>query len=426
MKRKTKISVVFLILTFSIFSFLPFSNEVYANTDIQINDDTKSEINDLIQKYNEISLLINHYEGVVEYVEDIQYCVPIQTKMVEIENVPTYYNFGSCYRITDEKYSSIEDIERLYYEVYTEKAAKIYLDSELHTSVPAYIEWDGFLYSAYDFTDSTPLCQRYIDVETVELIMGTKGIVVHAKASSRIADGVFSEADSNIKLLIVPENGKLRIERVRAVLFSMESGDVSIEERIIDEVNKEVLLKKLCAGEYDGMIESDDKKFSIANRESFGYAQNDLFFQASDDLSYVGIYDMCFACVFEENEDNIFSYLAEGSRFFNTQILNAYISQHEYVVPRIVEFSGKLYLTDYDHTIMERHDLSKYFISYTGVYYYLYIPYTYIHYDNERTRVDVFKAVDLFGDGELMPCLIKTYIDKDIHWNEINELGELR
>ena len=199
----------------------------------------EEEVKLLLQKYNELTLLINHIEGSVEYIKDIEYVVPIEEEMeTDEDGNPWYFNYGSCLRIVDDTFSSIKDIEELYHTVYTDRMAEIYLREELHASVPQYIEWDGFLYSPYDFSDSSPLCQRYVDIGSIEVSTGTKGMVVEADASSIIKSGKIGEPDSKIKLLIVSEKGKLKIERVRTCLFSQKSEADSLEGKIIEAAKK--------------------------------------------------------------------------------------------------------------------------------------------------------------------------------------------
>ncbi|MBQ6906391.1 MAG: hypothetical protein IJN75_05145 [Clostridia bacterium] len=395
-----------------------------------VTDEVKAEIEELLEKYNELTLLINHIEGSVEYIKDIEYVVPIEEEMeTDEDGNPWYFNYGSCLRIVDDTFSSIKDIEELYHTVYTDRMAEIYLREELHASVPQYIEWDGFLYSPYDFSDSSPLCQRYVDIGSIEVSTGTKGMVVEADASSIIKSGKIGEPDSKIKLLIVSEKGKLKIERVRTCLFSQKSEADSLEGKIIEAAKNYEALKDILGNHNKELLPMDNRLFLISNSnyKYENYTQNDLFSRPLDNINYSLYYDLCLVNVDEDDEnvvydvnDPIASFSSvEGIDYFYGCIKKNFISQHEYIIPAIIDYNGWLYIGS-DTQNAPRCDFSEYSIKKVGDFYYLYTPCYGPHtFEGERVSISVFKEYDLFGDGDLKPYLKYVTIDNNLKYEDI-------
>ncbi len=398
-----------------------------SNTVVEVTDEAIiSEIKALLEKYNEYVLIVNMCEGALEYEEEaIDYTISYEqwfesdfTKnIVEgIVNSPKLNFYGN--KITDERFRDADSFEKMLLSIYTKELADTYFQYEFaygwkhegftckyneYSNYPLFNYLDGYNYSTLSFNDTAVLHKRYIDTDSLKIVEGTKGYIVTARGSAAFIDGEVAAPDSDVKMLIVKEDGSLRISYSEAKRDHIKTSDAlqGNEDDVKTIINKLVEMNDLLKNRDGESISVQPDSLPIYHWGLYFWTQGEGWriiekdcILISDEIfkNSVDIYDWSFTLLNNEAALN-----------FNRGILYGYIDSGSHEFPRVIYESDRL--NGFVVGENDRFDLSMFYFvfgeNYLENYKVTETNYGYIISNEDDTFNFIsIEKTDTFGDGE--------------------------
>ena len=387
-----------------------------------VTDEVKAEIEELLGRYNEYVLIVNMCDGSLEY-DDTDTVAELKFPVLDWfdsdftlpddgETAPTPRSRFYGRKITDSRYSSLDDLINLLDSIYTKELSDIYYRSEFAYSFevsdygskftgfcnyPPYIDIDDMLYTTTSFTDFAILSKRYIDIDTVEVVKSELGYIVTARGSSEFRDGAVSEPDSDVKFLFIEEENGLRISRMEALRDHVVTSDAD---------SNDVEKLKLLFEHYAELLASpshynNDKLYilSILSEQAFSNDSKvnvNAFKSEHDQIrNLADIYDL----------SNLIFTTASAELVYSDIFADGYFSSFERFEPIYYNTKHGLFVNDI-HAKLVFSDGTPYFkltnLSFDDLTF-IETERGYVAYNKDTSSIfDIIyiDKVDMFGDGE--------------------------
>ena len=392
-----------------------------------VTDAVRDEIVELLEKYNEYVLIRNLCVGSIgsEYGNMVFYSMDIPildwfsydfNLLDEITSPTPDMNAGDkCVKIDDERFHHHNDFKDMLYDIYTKASAEIFYSSEFAYSYPSgdygcintgfsnrplFITVDGQLYSTEPLKDDAVFTKRYIDLSSVDIYESTKGYVVKARGSTLFKNGEVQDPDSVVKILIIEEDSKLKIDYMESV-SDYNKVDYS---KLSDEEKLDALFDSIIS--FDDAIKSSKPvicQFDLTYTQHFAVGYYDYYLVESDRFrNMADLYDWTYNIFLDDKIVDYSGFIGDHPEY----IYHQYLAYGDYdssgrSFARFFYSGTSLYSLD-QNSLWLFNNLVSIHNNFNNNKCKLvpfedgYIGYSY----NEYHYFCYFDKVDIFGDGE--------------------------
>ena len=308
MVKYIKLIIVF-ILCFTLFNSIFLCNPVFSSNDQTVLSKSEyQKIETLLKKYNDFVLIKYLCKGAFEYDDSVLYYTAINElyEWTEDDGSPNgvkkdkIYRFR--YRVTDQRYSSLNDVSALIYSIFEKKEADEEFDYFFRggSITPIFADDGEHLYFNKELNDNALIRMRYIDTDTLDIAKENGKYFVTAKGASVYKNGAIQENDSIIKFVI---SSSFLIEEIYTSKINAQEFTFSSHDEVIVYLINELNKLPNEGFESDNSIEYITT-FNFSNKRYGRIRVNKLVDESI--TSTADIYDKCLS---------VFSYNSSDKRF---------------------------------------------------------------------------------------------------------------